>query len=213
MRDHPLVSGQTYHVFSRSIAGYVIFNDSDEYNRFIEVMNYYVKERPSLRYSQYTNLSEEYQSNLKELHATQKDLVDIIAFCVMPTHVHFILKQLEKGGITQYMKNVKNSYTRYFNTKHKRKGPLWDSRFKNVLVKDNEYMLHLTRYVHLNPVTSSLVAKPEEWAYSSYQEYQKPDNRVFTEYISITHDKYKEFVEDRIEYQKELHKIQSLLLE
>jgi len=64
-------------------------------------------------------------------------------------------------GISLYMKNLLNSYTRYFNTKTKRKGPLWQGRFKSVLIKMDE-QLYLTRYIHLNPTSEDLVEKTSE---------------------------------------------------
>ena len=69
------------------------------------------------------------------------------------------------------MRRLLNSYTRYFNEKIKRKGPLWEGRFKKVLVNSDEQLLHLTRYVHLNPVSAGIVEKPEDWPCSSYREY------------------------------------------
>lgn len=218
MRDDPLVIGQTYHIFTRSIAGYVIFNNDEEYSRIVEVMKYYIKRRPRLRFAVFNNLSTEYQKILLEECAAQKSLVDIVAYCVMPTHVHFILRQNEKDGISIYLKNIKDSYTRYFNTKHKRKGPLWEGRFKNVLVSDDEYLLHLSRYVHLNPVTSCLVGKPEDWKYSSLSEYTSPGKGnggicEFNAMLDVIPADYKSFIDDRIAYQRELHTIKRLILE
>jgi len=76
--------------------------------------------------------------------------------------------------------------------------------------------LHLTRYIHLNPVTASLVKKPEDWNFSSYKEYLGESPRKiceFEEFIPIGKNEYKLFVEERIDYQKELAKIKHLLLE
>ncbi|MBU2530527.1 MAG: hypothetical protein KKD35_05755, partial [Elusimicrobia bacterium] len=89
-------------------------------------------------------------------------------------------------------------------------------RFKNRLVETDEELLHLTRYVHLNPVTAYLVNKPEDWKYSSYSEYVSDTNEGicdFSDVIAITLDKYKEFTEDNISYQRELSKIKNLILE
>ncbi|MBN1824485.1 MAG: transposase [Endomicrobiales bacterium] len=207
-----------YHVFSRSIAGYKIFNTDIDFSRILEVMMYYKKEKPGIPFSRYTRLIEDRKTDYFKLHREKGNVVDIIAYCIMPTHVHFILKQIKERGISVFMNNVLNSYTRYFNTKHERKGPLWESRFKNVLVENDEYLLHLTRYVHLNPVTSMLVAEPELWPASSYREYLGIDtakNRIceYDKLLEIDADEYKTFVNDRISYQKELHRIKTLMLE
>jgi putative transposase len=136
----------------------------------------------------------------------------------MPTHVHFVLKQLSENGISIFIGNLLNSYTRYFNTKHKRKGPLWEGRFKSVLVREQGQLLHLTRYVHLNPVTAGLVDKPEEWAASSYREYigiVSGKNRIcdFKGVLDIDRRRYAKFVEDRIAYQRQLAWMRKLILE
>jgi len=148
----------------------------------------------------------------------KEKLVQIIAYCLMPTHVHLVLKQLEENGISIFMGNILNSYSRYFNTKHKRKGPLWEGRFKNVLVDNDEQLLHLTRYIHLNPATAYLVDKPEDWTMSSYKEYlleANKDNRIceYDDILDINTPSYKTFVEDRVSYQRELVSIKKLLLE
>ena len=116
------------------------------------------------------------------------------------------------------MNNILNSYTRYFNIRHKRKGPLWVGRFKRVVVSTDEQLLHLTRYVHLNPVTSYLADNPESWEHGSYQEYcSQNDVRekvcCFDNLLDIDSRSYKKFVNDRKEYQRGLAKIKELMLE
>lgn len=143
-------------------------------------------------------------------------VVEIVAYCLMPTHVHLILKQSEENGISHFVNNILNSYTRYFNTKHKRKGPLWESRFKSKLVETDEQLLHLSRYIHLNPVTAFLVDKPELWRYSSYREYlcfESAGTCNFNKLINISPQDYKKFTEDRISYQRELARIKDLIME
>jgi len=135
----------------------------------------------------------------------------------MPTHIHLVLEQLENNSISRYMNLILKSYTKYFNLKHKRKGPLWESRFKSVLVESDEQLLHLTRYVHLNPVSSYLVNKPELWQYSSYLEYiesfSAKNITEFYDYIELKGEKYKKFTEDNIDYQRTLNKIKNLLID
>lgn len=218
MRKHELIVGQTYHVFSRSIAGYVIFNNDEEYSRMRDIMLYYIKERPRLRFSEFLDLSMEYQAELKLVDEQSVDLVDIIAFCIMPTHFHLILKQREPDGISRYFKNILNSYTRYFNTKHNRKGPLWETRFKSVPIKDDVYLLHLTRYIHLNPVSLSLVENPSDWKYSSYTEYLGQSGRAtkvcnYEGLLDIIPKRYKEFVEDKMAFQRNLQQIKGHLFD
>lgn len=214
-REIALVTGQVYHVFTKSISGFKIFNNNSDFKRMLGVLRYYQQGKLPRSYSNFYRLTPK-DNNLND-NSSSANIVDIIAFCLMPTHLHLILAQKEEKGIAVFMSNILNSYTRYFNLKHNRKGPLWQSRFKRVLVATDEQLLHLTRYVHLNPATAFLVEKPEEWHYSSYKEYlsQVPMGLTkFKRYIDdVNSVRYKVFVESRINYQRELSKIKHLLLE
>jgi putative transposase len=151
---------------------------------------------------------------LEELENTSKKSVDMISYCLMPTHLHLLLRQNVDDGITNFMKRILDSYTKNFNKIHKRNGPLWASRFKDVLVNSDGQLLHLTRYIHLNPNSAGLVKKPEEWRYSSYNDYiSKKSNIINPEIIEMTPAKYREFVEDRKDYQKQLSIIKSILID
>jgi putative transposase len=209
----PIATGEIYHVFNRSISEFVIFNNDSEYSRIKDVIQFYQLEKHATKFSQASTKTSECLL-VKSLN-TEK-LAEIICYSPMPTHLHFVLKQLKDGGISRFMNNVLNSYTRYFNIKHNRKGPLWESRFKKVLVETDEQLLHLTRYIHLNPVTAHLVDKPEEWKWSSYQEYVFKKNESIYKYndvLDVKPDSYKIFVENRISYQRELAKIKHLMFD
>ena len=210
---------QIYHVTNKSIEGYVIFNNKVEYLRMKELIRYYQLENPPVRYSYFVAWQKDENEFVnKNDRQNKKKLVQIIAYCLMPTHIHLVLQQLRKNGISIYMNKVLNSYTHYFNTKHRRKGPLWTGRFKRVLVETDEQLIHLTRYIHLNPVTAHLVDKPEDWPFSSYHEYitgkpMKDKMCEFEHILDINPSEYKKFVEDQISYQRELADIKDLILE
>ncbi len=217
MRKEELVAGEAYHVFSKSIAGFSIFNNESEFLRIVNVLKHYQNRRPILKFSKFAKLKKTGMDNV--LYITNQDrIVDIIAYCIMPTHIHLILKQLVTNGISSFMKNTLNSYTRYFNIKHKRKGPLWEGRFKSVHIGTDEQLFHLTRYIHLNPVTAYLVNRPEKWRFSSYNEYLNNVTSInnicyYKNIIQIVPDLYKKFTEDRISYQRELAHIKDLIVE
>ncbi len=221
MRKYPLVVDQTYHIFSRSIANFKIFNNQEDFQRMIKLFHYFQIQNLPTKFSYFisykTTQSLGFFRSLDLLAEDNSKLVQIIAYCLMPTHIHLMLKQIQDNGISIFMNNVLNSYTRYFNTYHKRKGPLWEQRFKNVLVKNDEQLLHLTRYIHLNPVSASIVKNPEEWQFSSISEYIYTNNHKnlcnFDDLLKINHQEYKKFVNERINYQKELRIIKNLCLE
>ncbi len=215
-----LVVGEVYHIFNKSIAKFNIFNNEPEFSRMIQVMRYYRKENPSMKFSKFIKSSKVKLNNIYRYvsFSDKEKLVEIIAYCLMPTHIHIILKQLKESGISIFMKNIFDSYTRYFNVKHKRKGPLWEGRFKNILIRTDEQLLHLIRYIHLNPVTAYLVSEPEKWQASSHLEYLlEIDNKdricKYDGILDINPISYNKFVKDRICYQRELAKIKGLLIE
>ena len=193
-------------MFTKSIAGYCIFKDELDYARMINLIKYYRLEKPPAKFSAYMTLKDKdlFFSN----YCSGKDhLVGIVAYCIMPTHLHIALKQLKSTGISTFMGNVLNSYTRYFNTRSGRKGPLWQSRFKHVVVETNEQVSHLTRYIHLNPVTDNLCEDPGSWAYSSYKEYigESADTMCMEDFRFFpTPSAYRDFVLDQKQYQRSL---------
>lgn len=201
-----------YHVVNKSIAGYVIFNNDYEYNRFIQTFCYYQFKNPEISFSRYLR-----DNNLKVDHKTisllniinAQKLVEIIAYCPMPTHIHIMLEELRACGISTFISNTLNSYSRYFNIKHKRKGPLWEGRTDKVRIESDEQLLHTTRYIHLNPVTNYLVKRPEDWPYSSYNEYisnSKSVNKVcfYEHLLDKKPNDYKRFVEAGVAYQRDM---------
>lgn len=219
-RKIPLVNGEVYHILNRSIAEYKIFNSKEDYLRMEQVMKYY-QIKLDHKYSYFITLNgvvkDGFNNYFEEVAKDEENFVQIIAYCLMPTHLHLILKQLEDNGISKYMGDILNSYTRYFNNRHKRKGPLWEEKFKNVLVESDEQLLHLTRYIHLNPTTAFLVKKPEDWDYSSYKEYLgkliKFKMCDYANILDINPSLYRKFINDRISYQRELAKIKALVLD
>lgn len=219
-RKDKLVEGEIYHIFSKSIAGFKIFNSYANSARMLATVRYYQMKNLTKKFSVFIRgerlkKDQDYFYNFLQ---GKKKRVEIIAYCLMPTHLHLILKQLKKDGISIFMNDILNSYTRCFNAKAKRKGPLWESRFKNVLVDTDDQLIHLTRYIHLNPVTAYLINKPQKWEFSSYGEYLEKVSKEdivcrYEDLLSIQPDSYRKFVDSRISYQRSLATIKDLMLD
>lgn len=219
-RRNTLVNNEVYHIFSRSIANFTLFNYPQDYDRILQSFRFYQISDPPSSLSAYMRLNLVknigFEAAFNSIAKNQEKIVQIITFCLMPTHIHLILKQLQDDGISLFMGNLLNSYSKYFNLKHQRKGPLWESKFKNVLVKDDEQLLHLTRYLHLNPVTGYLCNNPKDWQYSSFKEYTDLTDFglcKFDDILDINPVRYRQFVCERVGYQRELGKIKKLILE
>lgn len=220
-RKEALEIGEIYHIYNKSIAGFRIFNDADSFLRMKNVFIYYQVKQTQISFAQFLQSKGIVNNKFCKLFyplPSNTKIVQIVAYCIMPTHLHMILKQLVKNGISAFMGNILNSYSRYFNTKYNRKGPLWQSRFQNKRIITDKQLLHLTRYIHLNPVTDYLVEDPKLWPWSSYKEYiSRSDNEQrlceYNDILNIESKEYELFVKDNISYQRELKKIKGLLID
>lgn len=221
-RKVPLISGQVYHVVNRGVASQPIFISEWNYKRALETILYYQNVDIPLKYSFYKRLQKERKREyLNQISRNKNYSVDIISYCLMPNHIHILLKQLKDGGISSFMSNFSNSYTRYFNTKNKREGHLFQGKFKAVRISTDEQLLHITRYIHLNPYTSYIVKcleVLESYAYSSLPEYLDSKLRgVCNKNLVLGHfrsrDYYKKFIYDQADYQRKLDRIKHLILE
>jgi putative transposase len=216
-RKVPLVTGEVYHIFSKSIADFKIFNSIDDCQRMLDGIRFFRSRRPGqalswLLRNDPTRIEEEDVDRLTPRR------VQLIAYCIMQTHFHLLLRQKEDDGISVFMGELLNSYARYFNLRHKRKGPLWEGVFKGVHIESDEHALHETRYIHLNPVTAYLVDSPADWKFSSYAEYvggTGPEHSICERehFPKLPVSQYVKFVEDRIDHQRMLAKYKHLILE
>ncbi len=216
-RKIPLVTGNTYHVCAKSIAGFKIFNAEADYLRMLSGIRFFRTRRPGQSLSWLLRNDPGRIAQL-DTEAVGSRRVQLIAYCIMSTHFHLLLRQKEDGGISAYLSHLQNSYARYFNIKHRRKGHLWEAAFKNVQVETDEQALHTARYIHLNPVTASLCAEPGEWKFSSWLEYLGKacaSDRLceFDHFPVLSPSKYEKFVADRIDYQRMLAQYKQLHLE
>ncbi|MBP7796966.1 MAG: transposase [Elusimicrobiales bacterium] len=209
-----------YHIMNKSIDGYKIFIDDADSKRFIKAMIYYSYQRSiKIPFKEYLKVisEKEGKSGISKI-ISSAPLINIICYVVMPNHFHILLDDFKNNYLSKYCNNLLDSYTRYFNVKYQRKGPLWQSRFKRIPVEKDQYFIHLTRYIHLNPVTAFLVDSPNIWEFSSYNEYLSGEENICN-YLNYFPDKYDfkksyaEFVNDRIDYQRKLAEIKHMIVD
>lgn len=221
-RDIPLVTNEIYHVFNRGVASLPTFQNKRDYSRAIETMFYYQNRIPPVKYSKFLTLSTDKRRQILNDLAKQKQFfIEIIAYCLIPNHFHLIIKQVVENGISKFTGNFTNSYTRYFNTKNERAGPLFQGKFKAKRIETEEQLFHLSRYVHLNPYSSYVVKTLkdlENYPFSSLPEYL---GKVQTNYCAKevvlgnfkNKAEYKKFLFDQADYQRKLEEIKHLTLE
>lgn len=155
-------NGSYYHLFNRGIDKADIFWEAKDFERFLESLIYYQQDKPQVRYS---------YSNFKPGKRSAKVNFSIVCYCLMPNHFHLLVRQESDGGIKETMSLFLNSYAKYFNTKYNRSGPLFQGRFKSVLVSSDEQLVYLARYILLNPYVAHLTNSPEKYQWSAYKEY------------------------------------------
>jgi len=215
-----IATSETYHIMIRSIAQIPIFKQTRDYFRALEATDYYRYGDIPISLSHYKRLrkdvKEAFMKNLKK----HKTIIDIYSFSLMPNHCHFLLKQNQNKGISNFMSNFQNSYAHYFNTKYQRTGGLFQSMFKAVHIETDEQLLHVSRYIHLNPVTAYLIeiGKLKNYPWTSFPDYIKENKPQFIDLSLIlsffkNKNAYKKFVFDQAGYQRELQNIKHLLLE
>ena len=135
-----------YHVMLRGINRQRIFEDDEDRDRFLEILK----------------------------KSKEKDGFDLIAWCLMPNHVHLLIHENEVKLETIF-RRIGASYVYWYNGKYERTGHLFQDRFKSEPVEDDTYFLTVIRYIHRNPVKAGLCERPEDYAYSSLKKYFEKD--------------------------------------
>jgi len=215
-----LGTNEIYHLYNRGVEKRPIFLIRKDYLRFISLVNYYRFANCPIKFSHFKTLSIEERNNiLARLDKESKKLVDIMTFCLMPNHVHFLLKQLLDNGISKFMAKITNAFSHYFNVRHERVGHLFQGNFGAVRMENDEQLVYVSRYIHLNPVSSYLIEIEDidDYDYSSFPEYigRKSGFCNTKEILSYfkNADDYKKFVYDQADYAKQLENINHLTME
>lgn len=219
-RKTPLVPGEFYHIYNRGVAKQPTFFNKKDYEQALLSLFYYRFENIPMKLSRFKGLSKDEREKLiAKLEKTNQVLVQIVSFVLMPNHFHLLLKQETKEGIAVFISKFTNSYTKYFNIKRERIGPLFQGIFKSVLIEDDEQLLHLSRYIHINPVVSSIIKESDLLSYkwSSLPAYLEGSSSLIWKDPILnffpTSDGYKQFVFDQVDYGKQLEVIKHLICE
>jgi REP-associated tyrosine transposase len=189
-RGDTLAKGQSYHIYNRGAGkGKIFFNDGNYQYLLWLVKEYY-----------------------------QKHGVTVIAYCLMPNHYHFLLRQESDKPLSKFIQVLFNRYVQALNLQQGRTGTLFEGRFKHRCVDKWEYLMVLCRYIHLNPVKAKLVARPEDWVYSNYQEWiglrdGRLIDKVFVQDHFHSAEEYVRFVNDVEDEKKSYEKIKKYMFD
>jgi len=188
-----------YHIYNRGVNKQEIFTTSKDYSVFLN----YLKEAlsPPLQPGELptftVNLNGTIFTKPKRQPKNFYGEIDLIAYVLMPNHFHLLIKQNKRESMEAFMRSVATRYSMYVNKMYDRVGTLFQGIYKAVLIENENYLLHLSRYIHLNPSAYSSYAdyigmKKTQWVHPHFvlDFFSQPTNLEFKKYNS-----YKDFVE------------------
>lgn len=184
---------QYYHAYSRGVAKQPIFLDEKDYDYFLSLLKRYLSFKPTL-------------NPTHGFYPHYEGRVLLLAYCLMRNHIHLLLYQRDERAMIEFMRSLMTSYSMYFNRRYKRVGPVFQSRYRASLISRDDYLEHISRYIHLNP------RDWEQYPYSSLRyylgsasaEWISPDKILK---IFPSREQYLEFVRDYIGYKEMLDEI------
>lgn len=141
-----------YHVYNRGVEKRDIFLNRDDHLAFLHLL------KTALSSVQGGTLP---RNRRKKFY----DKIDLMAYCLMPNHYHLLLRQKTISGLTEFIRSLSTSYSMYFNKKYRRVGSLFQGVFKATDIRDENYLLWVSRYIHRNPPDF------QTFPYSSYSDY------------------------------------------
>ena len=158
-----------YHLYNRGVEKRTIFQDDQDYKVFLSYLKTYL-EPPSPPKDRIVKLNEITFTALARPLKNFNQEITLLAYCFMPNHFHLLVKQKSARSIESFTRSLLTKYSTYFNKRHQRVGSLFQGTYKAVLIDDENYLLHLSRYIHLNPFENAKDT-PLHSHYSSYGDY------------------------------------------
>ncbi len=161
-REVQFADGEIYHLILRAIDGKLLFKDLDDHYRGVFSIYEFnnskpvsIKERRKIResFKKFTRRRASGDSGILVENDERDKLVDVLAFCFMPNHIHLLLKQTAEHGIYRFMVKLASGYGRYFNEKNQRKGYVFQGRFQSVHIEDDNQLRVVVNYIHANPIS------------------------------------------------------------
>lgn len=132
------IAASYYHVYARGTNKASIFLEVADRSYFLYLFSRYLSKKPAM-------------SKTGVMYPHYRKEVELLTYCLMENHFHLLVYQVNQGALSGFMKSLMTSYSAYFNRKYKRTGSLFESRFKASLINEDTYLLHISRYIHLNP--------------------------------------------------------------
>ncbi len=152
MRKEQFIIGEHYHIFSRTILNQPLLKDIKSAERLKQAFLIANSTEAGAAFQFLRNREDFLLEKVLEIIGRGKKLVDVLCYSIMPDHYHLFLKETKQGGISNFIQRCNISIAKYINIKKDRRGPVFESRFRSKHIDTNEYLLHLSCYIHLNPL-------------------------------------------------------------
>ena len=172
-----------YHIYNRGVAKAPIFRDDQDYKNFLYRLKILLGIIP---------IPVRTRNNSIRLSPLPQNSFDLLTYCLMPNHFHFFFYQKTPVSLSALMHRLCTSYTKYFNKKYDRVGPLFQSEFKDRLISNEAHFTYLSAYIHNNPID------PISYEYSSIHNYLGTVNDQLVNTVNILNI----FKGDRTKYRK-----------
>lgn len=162
-KNRKFENNKIYHITVRAIDDNLLFKDINDYYRGIFSIYEFNNTKPTtIRKRRKDRLKEKKQlkidrDNISAIISAANEMdcfVDILAFCLMPNHIHLLVRQLKDNGTTDFMRKSLIGFAGYFNKKYKRKGHLFQETFNSAEIKTDKQLLTVFGYIHSNPIST-----------------------------------------------------------
>lgn len=197
--------GEYFHIFNRGNEKTNIFLDKDDFSFFL------------LRLRQNLQPSDKEKKICRNRFLPQGSF-SLVCYCLMPNHFHLLLRQNRDLRTGTLLSRICTSYASYFNKKYQRIGHLFQDKFKQVIIDNNEYLVWVSAYIHQNPKVAGIVKTPEDYPWSSYPGFIGTDknflcdNKVILDQFGDRKE-YKKFVDSSHNTIKDKKEVEELLLD
>jgi len=245
-RKEEFANGEMYHIILRALDDNLIFKDIDDYFRGIfsiyefnnlNPVTIQARRKNRNAFKKLLKKADRHPMSIQppEFIDDREKMIEIMAFCFMPNHIHLLVKQLKNGGISKFMQKTGIGLGKYFNGKYERKGHVFQDTFKSVHIKNDNQFMATASYIFTNPITlmepgwkefgirnhstEEVIKFLEEYKWSSYQDcigiknFPSVTEREFLLETMGGVEGLKEVVKDWVEHKKDIAKYENLFLE
>jgi len=207
IRNDILAEDEHYHILGRGNQKQVLYKNQSDYIRFMFLLLYFQSPESFTQIGRHVSFFKKKQdykvSEEKKKLILSNRFVELVNFCIMPNHYHLTIYNKTDKGVSKYMQKVLNAYAKYFNTKYKQVGHVFQGPYKAVHIGDDTQLQYLSTYIHKNPKEIKGVDY-KKYNWSSYQDYVSENrwgsllkHEIITESFD-SKDDYKSFVKDSL---------------